>query len=74
MRSSDDRDQARLLTTGRSSEARERLAGSLQRAFPLPKSGQFTDLLDALAGGVGWSSAEGGEDPQADLPSVSGVT
>ena len=52
MRSSDDRDQARLLTTGRSSEARERLAGSLQRAFPLPKSGQFTDLLDALAGGV----------------------
>jgi len=73
MRSSDDRDQARLLTTGRSSEARERLAGSLQRAFPLPKSGQFTDLLDALAG-VGWSSAEGGEDSQADLPSVSGVT
>jgi len=29
-------------------DARDQLSGALRRAFPLPESGTFSDLLDAL--------------------------
>jgi hypothetical protein len=48
MRNIDDGEQQKQSVSGRPAEARERLAGSLRRAFPLPDSGEFKDLLDAL--------------------------
>lgn len=48
MRNADDADEQRRAPSARPAEARERLARSLRRAFPLPETGEFKDLLDAL--------------------------
>lgn len=46
MGNTEDADQQRR--SRRATDARERVARSLQRAFPLPDSGEFNDLLAAL--------------------------
>jgi hypothetical protein len=48
MRNTDDPDHQQRSSSAYPGEARDRLARSLRRAFPLPDSGEFKDLLDAL--------------------------
>jgi len=48
MHNSDGADQKRRALSPAPAEARERLARSLRAAFPVPDSGTFRDLLDAL--------------------------
>jgi hypothetical protein len=48
MASQDKIDRSRGSPRPLPAESRERLASALKRAFPLPQSGAFSDLLDAI--------------------------